>query len=139
MVGIRVSENRRGLPLLEVRSAGQDAGFQPLGRIEELLRFIEAKYVDEIDTDTLVDDAIYALIENLDPHSDYLSPAEVTILRQQMEGYYKGLGVETSIIHDTPTIYRVLENSPAKNAGFKTGDQILQIGDENVAGVSLSF
>jgi len=86
MVGIRVSENRRGLPLLEVRSAGQDAGFQPLGRIEELLRFIEAKYVDEIDTDNLVDDAIYALIENLDPHSDYLSPAEVTILRQQMEG-----------------------------------------------------
>lgn len=139
MVGIRVSENRRGLPLLEVQNAGKDAEFHPIGRIEELLRFIESKYVDEIDTDTLIDDAIYALIENLDPHSDYLTPSEVTILQQQMEGYYKGLGVETSIIRDTPTIFRVLENSPAQKGGFQTGDKILKIGDEVVAGVALSF
>ena len=137
MIGIRISDNKKGLPLIDINARKEP--FQALGRVEELLRFIEAKYVDSIDADTLVDDAIYALIENLDPHSDYLTPAEVSEVNQQMEGYYRGLGVETLIIKDTPTIYRVLESSPAKKAKLQSGDQILKVGEQIVAGDSTPF
>lgn len=137
MIGIRISENKKGLPLIDIHTKNEP--FQALGRVEELLRFIEAKYVDSIDTDTLVDDAIYALIENLDPHSDYLTPSQVSEVNQQMEGYYRGLGVETIIVRDTPTIYRVLEFSPARTASLLSGDQILKIGENIVAGDSTPF
>jgi carboxyl-terminal processing protease len=137
MIGFKIKGNKQRFALIEKWDASE--GMKHTGRVEELLRFIESKYVDSIDTDTLLDDAIFALVDNLDPHSEYLTPAELEEVNNQMEGYFTGIGVETIMVNDTATVYKVLQNSPAKKAGILSGDKIITVDDIVVAGVSKPF
>ncbi|MBK7525478.1 MAG: PDZ domain-containing protein [Saprospiraceae bacterium] len=137
MIGFKIKGNNQRYALIEKWDASE--GIRQTGRVEELLRFIESKYVDSIDTDTILDDAIFALIDNLDPHSEYLTPVEVEDVNNQMEGHFKGIGVETIMIKDTATIYKVLQHSPAKKAGLLSGDKILKVDGVDVAGVLKPF
>ena len=111
----------------------------PIGRIEEVLRFIEAKYVDNINSDSLSDLAIHALIDALDPHSIYLTPEEIEGVKESMVGKFKGIGIESIYFNDTVNIVHVLAEGPAEQAGLKPFDQIIYIGDSLVAGQNLSI
>ena len=135
LVGFRLNE----LPENSLIYANdrEDADQVPAGRIEELIRFIEHKYVDQIDRDLLISDAVEAVFVHLDPHSVYLTPDEVDQVSEQMEGSYAGLGVENFMIDDTVVIASVLPESPAKIAGLQTFDQILAIDGTPAAGVKM--
>lgn len=89
------------------------------GRVEELIRFIDSKYIDTINSDVLIDEAVNGLFSKLDPHSLYLSPLEVLDATDQMDGAYNGIGIENYFIDDTVNISKVLPQSPAEKAGFK--------------------
>ena len=65
------------------------------GRVEELIRFIENKYVDKVDSEKLIAAALKGVFEELDPHSIYLSPDETESVNDQMDGEYDGIGVES--------------------------------------------
>lgn len=136
MIGVKINETKT-YPLIE--PIDYNNGVQYTGRVEELLRFIENKYVDNIETEELLDEALSALINKLDPHSSYLTPAELEDVNDQMNGNFRGVGFETMMVDDTVIIYRVLENSPAKNAGFKPFDQLISIDGLQVAGKNLKF
>jgi len=136
MIGVKINETKT-YPLIE--KIDYNNGAQYTGRVEELLRFIENKYVDDIKTEELLDEALSALINKLDPHSTYLSPAELEDVNDQMNGNFRGVGIETMMVDDTVVIYRVLENSPAKKAGFKPFDQLISIDGLQVAGQNLKF
>lgn len=137
MIGFRMNGNHQKNALIDVLDV--EGKYYPTGRVEELLRFIESKYVDSIDTDTLIDDAVFALVQNLDPHSAYLTPEEVEEVNNQMEGQFYGIGIETMMIRDTAVIYKTLEDSPARKKGLLTGDRILKIDGEDVAGQKMPF
>ncbi|MBK8620321.1 MAG: S41 family peptidase [Saprospiraceae bacterium] len=137
MIGFRMNGSHQKNALIDVLDV--DGTYYPTGRVEELLRFIESKYVDSIDTDTLIDDAVFALVQNLDPHSTYLTPEEVEEVNNQMEGQFYGIGIETLMIRDTAVIYKTLEDSPARKKGLLTGDRILKIDGDHVAGQKLPF
>ncbi len=107
------------------------------GKIEELIRYIDARYVDEIGRDSLLEDAIHSLMGHLDPHSEYLSPAEVLRLRESREGVFTGIGVEFIIHEDTLHILRVLPGSPAEEKGLLPGDRILMANDSLLTGPEL--
>lgn len=109
------------------------------GRVEELVRFIEGKYVDKIDSDLLLQTALDAIFNKLDPHSVYLSPKEVEEVNDQMNGSYNGIGIENFIIDDTVNISSVLYDSPAEKAGLKVFDKVISINDHVVAGSSLEY
>lgn len=136
MIGFKIGGNQNQSRLI----SGFDGkyNYHPTGRVEELLRFIESKYVDSIDVDTLLDDAVYALIQNLDPHSEYLTPSEVEEINNQMEGHYRGIGIEVCMVDDTACIYKIFEASPAITSGLKTGDKIIKVNEKNIAGLSMS-
>ncbi|MCF8238431.1 MAG: PDZ domain-containing protein [Saprospiraceae bacterium] len=108
------------------------------GKLEELIRYIDARYVDQIGRDSLLEDAINSLMAHLDPHSEYLSPAEVIRLRESREGVFTGIGVEFLIYQDTLHILRVLPGSPAEEKGLLPGDRILMANDSLLAGPSLN-
>ncbi|MFZ1703769.1 MAG: S41 family peptidase [Saprospiraceae bacterium] len=137
MIGFKIKDNHHRIDLIEKLDSSY--GYHQTGRVEELLRFIDHKYVDSIDMDTLLDDAIFALIDNLDPHSEYLTPNEVEDIQHQMEGQFRGIGIETIMIRDTATIYKVLDVSPAKKAGILPGDKIIRIDTFLVAGNAKPF
>lgn len=97
------------------------------GRVEEILKYIEAKYVDSIDAELLVDEAIESIMSKLDPHSVYIPPVRVQEINNSMNGLYMGLGIETIFIRDTLNITKVLDDSPASQSDLHTLDKIISI------------
>lgn len=114
-------------------------GTVQIGRVEELLKYIDTKYVDNKDQNELMESAIYAIMDHLDPHSAYISPEQIEAFTESMEGYFNGLGIETIFADDTVGIVKVMADSPADAAGLKQFDQILAIDTSQIAGQKLSY
>jgi carboxyl-terminal processing protease len=109
-----VFENTDG----KIKSIGQ-------GRVEELIRYIQAKYVDTINTDALVETAITSLFKDLDPHSVYMSASQVKKANEQLEGSFVGIGIEYLLLDDTIVVLNLIEGGPAKEVGIQRGDKII--------------
>lgn len=95
-------------------------------------------YVDSVDRTELVEGAIKGMLKNLDPHSKYLTPEEVAQSREQLQGNFKGVGIEFNIIDDTLRVVRILEGGPSFKAGLKPGDKILKVNEDTIAGIGLT-
>ncbi len=104
------------------------------GRIEELLRYIDARYVDEVKNDKLIEEAINSIIEELDPHSNYISAEQVAEINEQLQGRFTGIGVEFMILEDTIIVLKPIKDGPADQAGILPHDRIVSINDSIVAG-----
>jgi carboxyl-terminal processing protease len=108
------------------------------GKIEELLRFIEAKYVDKVDRDKLVDEVIQKLMAQLDPHSSYIPASELDEVKEQLDGKFNGIGVEFLIVKDTAVVVAPMSGGPSAVAGILPGDKIIKVGDSMVVGEKLN-
>lgn len=96
-------------------------------RLEELINLINDRYVDTVNTDSLYQDAITGILRHLDPHTVYVPAFEAAALNATLSGEFKGIGIEALNIQDTFRISRVWPNSPADEAGLKTGDGLISI------------
>lgn len=105
---------------------------QKLGYAEKI---IETYYVDTVDTDRLVQDAIVAMLKNLDPHSSYSDPEETKELTQPLEGNFSGIGVQFNMLNDTLFVIQTTSGGPSEKVGILPGDRILQAGDSVISGV----
>lgn len=103
-------------------------------KIEELLRYIEAKYVDNVDRDKLMDEAINSILKQLDPHSTYISSDQLREVNEQLEGNFEGVGIEFMILDDTVVVVAPLAGGPAEAAGVLAGDKIVAVEDSVIAG-----
>lgn len=110
-----------------------------IGRVEEILRFVEARYVDTVNSEKLISSAINSMFLQLDPHSVYIPKSELGDINDNMEGSFKGIGIESYLMNDTVVILTIMKNSPADKAGLKQFDQIIAIDDTVVAGVGKPF
>lgn len=108
------------------------------GKVEELLRYIEAKYVDKVDRDKLVDEAIQKLMSQLDPHSSYIPASELEEVNEQLDGKFNGIGVEFLIVKDTAVVVSPMSGGPSEEAGILPGDKIIKVGDSLVVGETLT-
>ncbi len=95
-------------------------------KIRRLVSLIDDQYMEEVNTDSLVDNAINQIIGQLDPHSSYLNKEALKRVTQEMSGSYKGIGVQIRKIDDTLTITQVLPQSP-NYRNLKLGDKVLKI------------
>ncbi len=116
-------------------AAGSEAG--GYAKLEELLRFIEAKYVDEVSRDKLIDEAIQSILKQLDPHSSYIPADQLEIVEEHLEGSFSGIGVEFLLIEDTLVVVTALSGGPAEKAGILPGDKIVAVEDSVIAGKGL--
>jgi len=134
LIGMRI-QNPGPRLALENKIAEPNGGTNAQsGKIEQLLRYIEAKYVDEIDRDLLVDQAIKNILDQLDPHSSYIPVEELNAVTEQLEGNFDGIGVEFLILDDTVVVVTALSGGPAEQVGILAGDKIVQVEDSIVAG-----
>ena len=106
--------------------------------LQEVLELINSKYVDNVDTDTLGNDAIQEMLTHLDPHSVFIPATDLQELNEDLEGNFKGIGVEFQIISDTVHVVNVLPQGPSDEAGLKIGDRFLYVGDSAVAGTKIT-
>lgn len=107
-------------------------------QVEEIIRFLETKYVGDVASDELVEKAIKAIMEGLDPHTHYFPPDQVDELEEKTMGHYVGIGVEVMFIEDSLVVLYPKKDSPAEKAGIIPGDFILSIDGQSIPDDSLS-
>jgi carboxyl-terminal processing protease len=94
-------------------------------KLNKLIDFIDSEYVDEVNTDSIVDIAVNNILDKLDPHSVYVPPSEQLDVAESMKGDFVGIGVNFYMYKDTVAVIKPLENGPSAKAGIKPGDRIL--------------
>lgn len=94
-------------------------------KIKKLINYIQYDYVDEVDTDSLLDDAIKDMLVKLDPHSVYIPKEELQRVTENMQGKFVGIGVSFLMYKDSVTVSGVIEGGPSEKAGIKAGDRII--------------
>lgn len=104
-------------------------------KIRRLVSLIDNQYMEEVNTDSLVDNVINQILGQLDPHSSYLNKETLEKVTQQMSGSFKGIGIQVRTIDDTLTITQVLPYSP-NYRNLLIGDKILNIDSVNILGMS---
>ena len=103
----------------------------------EVYEHIKGEYVEEIDDQTLLNDAINGMLTKLDPHSGYLKPREVSSLRDSTSGSFGGIGIEMDVIDGLIKVIAPIDDSPASRAGILAKDVITHVDDEPVRDLSL--
>lgn len=112
---------------------------QDLLKLEEALRFIQARYVDSLSFDALTDETLESMVDQLDPHSAYFKHREVKHEELEREGHYEGIGVEFTLLEDTVYVNKIIRGSPAESIGLKPGDAVLSIDSIKVSGANKSY
>ena len=103
----------------------------------EVYEHIKGEYVEEIDDQTLLNDAINGMLTKLDPHSGYLKPRDVSSLRDSTSGSFGGIGIEMDVIDGLIQVIAPIDDSPASRAGILAKDVITHVDDEPVRDISL--
>jgi len=112
----------------------------PSGKWDKLylvLDQIENNYVDPIDACKIVERALPYIMEELDPHSNYLPPAELKQADQALEGSFDGIGISFNVPNDTAVVSSLIVGGPSDRAGVLAGDRIIRVNEETIAGVHI--
>ncbi len=99
-----------------------------------LYKEINTYYVDEVDPAKLMRTGVDAMMESLDPYTNYISESDIEGFRFIMEGKYNGIGADIRIIGEVPTIVAPYQDAPAMKAGLKAGDQVIAIDGKDTKG-----
>ncbi|MCB1705289.1 MAG: S41 family peptidase [Halioglobus sp.] len=122
-------------------SAVEDQGQLPLDELRtfaEVFNQIRQGYVEEIDDSTLLEYAIQGMLMGLDPHSVYLTEDAFQSLQDTTSGEFTGLGLEVGMEDGYVKIISPIDGSPAAEAGLRSGDVILKLGNVPVKGLTLN-
>ena len=107
-------------------------------KIDEILRYVHDQYVDTIKTNELVDKTITSMLQNLDPHSAYITADELASMNEPLQGNFEGIGVEFNIVDDTIRVIAAIPGGPSEAVGVQAGDKIIKVDGKAVAGIKIS-
>lgn len=103
-------------------------------KLNRLIDYIDYEYVDDINTDSIVDVTVNKILDNLDPHSTYIPKRDLQRVTESMKGDFVGIGVSFYTLRDTVTVIRTLEGGPAGKVGIKAGDRIVIADGDSIYG-----
>ncbi len=103
-------------------------------KINAVLNLIQSEYVDSVEVKDLVEQAIPAIIGNLDPHSYYIPASDVRAENEKLDGQMSGIGVSFFMMRDTANVDQVIPNGPAEKVGLLAGDRIISVDGESIVG-----
>jgi len=106
--------------------------------LNKAFKLINNQYVDTVNSAKLVEDAIKAMVANLDPHSKYMDSESVKRSNESIRGSFGGVGIHYQILDDTLIVLNTTEKGPSDLAGIKAGDKILKIDNEIACGKGVS-
>ncbi len=107
-------------------------------KIGQVLDLIDQQYVDTVEKNALVDEVLQDILQRLDPHSYYISAAEIRAAQEPLEGSFDGIGVEFAIQHDTVVVITPVEGGPSAAVGIRAGDRIVSANGEPLAGIDIT-
>ncbi len=106
-------------------------------KFSQVLNWIDKYYVDTVNKSILVEKAIVEMLQNLDPHSTYLTRDEVKAISEPLQGNFEGIGISFNILKDTIFVINPIPNGPSEKVGIIAGDRIVKIEGQPVAGVGI--
>lgn len=95
-------------------------------------------YVDSVDQNKLVEDAINGILEKLDPHSAYSNAEDTKKLNEPLEGNFEGIGIQFNVLEDTVVVVQTISKGPSEKAGLLAGDRLVTCDGDTIAGVGMS-
>jgi carboxyl-terminal processing protease len=107
-----------------------------LTTFSSVLQMVRDYYVEDVDSEELIDAAIRGLLLELDPHSSYLDKERFESVTERHQGEYHGIGIHFDIIEGWLTVISPIEGSPSDNLGLRAGDRIVKINGESARNIS---
>lgn len=107
-------------------------------KLSDLLHIIDDQYVDTVNMGNLVEHSLPLILRELDPHSTYVSAADVETEMQALKGSFSGIGVQFYILDDTVRIVKVIDGGPSKRVGLKAGDRIIAVDNKPYFGKDIN-
>ncbi len=124
-LGQRIAMRPHTLPL----NAGRE-----LSKLELIVEQIQESYVDTVNVSQLIEETLPAFMEELDPHSVYISASDMAQANESIEGNFDGIGVTFNMSNDTVIVMSVIAGGPSERVGVIPGDRIITVDDSLVAG-----
>ncbi len=131
LISLTIGDNPSGV------SAKTQDTYKSLEAFSSVLHLVQENYVEEVDSDQLVQGAIKGMLNSLDPHSSYLKPDDYKELQVETKGSFTGIGIEITIKDNILTVVSPIEGTPAFKKGLKAGDKIVKIENEPTKDLTL--
>ena len=112
-----------------------DGDYNRWRKLNLILQEVQKNYVDTIDMAGMTDAAVVAALSELDPHSVYLPPVELTESETELSGNFEGIGITFNVPNDTAIVLNTIPGGPSEKAGLMQGDRIIKVGEKVIAGV----
>ncbi len=106
-------------------------------KLSSVLNYIEREYVDPVSRTDLEEKTIPKILEELDPHSQYIPAKELQSVNESLEGNFSGIGVQFNMLNDTLVVINTIANGPSEKVGILPGDRIIIVDSDTVAGKSM--
>ena len=101
------------------------------------LKYFDAIYPDSVKNSLITEHGIRYMLEQLDPHSTYISLEDIHDMNAPLKGSFTGVGVRFQIVKDTIIIVQAIPGGPSEKVGIMSGDKIVKINDETVGGIGI--
>ena len=111
-----------------------DGDYNRWRKLNLILQEVQKHYVDTIDMTAMTDAAVVAALAELDPHSVYLPPVELTESEDELAGNFEGIGITFNVPNDTAVVLGVIPGGPSEKAGLLQGDRIIRVDEKVIAG-----
>lgn len=107
-------------------------------KVNQVINYIEKNYVDSVSQSKLVENAIPAMLKELDPHSVYIPSEDLKQVNEPLKGNFEGIGIQFSMQKDTLVVVSTISGGPSEMVGIQPGDRIVKVNDTLIAGVDMS-
>jgi carboxyl-terminal processing protease len=124
--------------LTPVVRAQVEVDYDATMKLERAVELITTQYVDPLQEDQLVRDAIEGMLHELDPHSVYIPAEDLKAVKEDLQGHFEGVGIQFNILEDTILVVWPIPDGPSERLGIQAGDQIVFIEGENVGGTGIT-
>ena len=111
-----------------------DGDYNRWRKLNLILQEVQQNYVDTIDMKAMTDAAVSAALAELDPHSVYLPPVELTESETELSGNFEGIGITFNVPNDTAIVLSAIPGGPSEKAGLMQGDRIIRVDEKVIAG-----
>ncbi len=119
----------------DIQAYNERAELQTL-KFDQFYQYLNSMYVDTLDSDRLIEEAIKKVLSELDPHSSYSSAEEMESIAESFEGSFSGIGVEFDVLNDTLTVVNTIAGGPAESVGVMANDKIVKIDGKSSIAIS---
>lgn len=128
---VRVSSINRNISLIQNLQSNK---YDP---VNDVLGYIMQDYVDSVDASKLKQYAVEGILQNLDPHSQFIPAEEFSEVNEPLMGGFDGIGVQFRIENDSVYIINTIQGGPSEKAGIRAGDRIVKVNNKKIAGVHI--